>query len=63
MPYVEQLMQNLQQLTQITQLLGNAMVQNNQRGQPDLSEGGGAAPTLLCRGGGSRDPRGVDPGA
>ncbi|XP_031104400.1 uncharacterized protein LOC116007874 [Ipomoea triloba] len=35
-PIVEQLMQNLQQLTQITQLLGNAMVQNNQRGQPDL---------------------------
>ena len=31
-PYVEQLMQNLQQLKQITQLLGNAMVQNNQRG-------------------------------
>ena len=32
----EQLMQNLQQLTQISQFLGNAMVQNNQRGQPDL---------------------------
>ncbi|XP_031104625.1 uncharacterized protein LOC116009596 [Ipomoea triloba] len=29
-------MQNLQQLTQITQLLGNANVQNNQRGQSDL---------------------------